>query len=48
MRMTGTQGTDRDLDSAANRDIARDLAEESIILLSNAGSCRWRQGPRSP
>ncbi len=31
------QGTDRDLDSAANRDIARDLAEESIILLSNDG-----------
>ena len=26
-----------DLDSAANRDIARDLAEESIILLSNDG-----------
>ncbi len=31
------QGSDRDLDSAKNRDIARELAEESIILLSNDG-----------
>jgi beta-glucosidase len=31
------QGSDRDLDSATNRDIARELAEESIVLLSNAG-----------
>lgn len=31
------QGRDRDLDSGMNRDIARDLAEESIILLSNNG-----------
>ncbi|MFZ0531486.1 MAG: glycoside hydrolase family 3 N-terminal domain-containing protein [Propionicimonas sp.] len=31
------QGADHDLDSAANRAIAKDLAEQSIILLANDG-----------
>ncbi len=38
------QGRDRDLDSDANRALARELAEQSIILLANDGTLPLRPG----